>query len=230
MADAEAMDVEEAQPAASDAPKEADSSKAPTKRFEIKKWNAVAMWSWAICTDTCAICRNNLYEPSIEYQANPTGAHQLRVCLLRRPSGEQPSLCRSCRAVATLRQEDPFLLSMRTAAQAVVNLNCWERCGHLAGPSTLPGWVATGVIIFSVPVHHLHMSPGVGCARPPTGATVPCLNASRLLKRCRKTRRWATKESAGSRQLVACPTHATSAFQGAARWEAAQAPIASNTT
>lgn len=31
------------------------------------------MWSWAICTDTCAICRNNLYEPSIEYQANPTG-------------------------------------------------------------------------------------------------------------------------------------------------------------
>lgn len=31
-------------------------------------------WSWAICTDTCAICRNNLYEPSIEYQANPTGA------------------------------------------------------------------------------------------------------------------------------------------------------------
>jgi hypothetical protein len=100
------------------------------KRFEIKKWSAVAMWSWAvsgslgrrgsraasaaqssgtsaapashaavhiwgassrsatvppdppapthpftpqICTDTCAICRNNLYEPSIEYQANPTG-------------------------------------------------------------------------------------------------------------------------------------------------------------
>mmetsp|Transcript_5844 Transcript_5844/g.10132 ORF Transcript_5844/g.10132 Transcript_5844/m.10132 type:complete len:130 (-) Transcript_5844:917-1306(-) len=43
------------------------------KRFEIKKWNAVAMWAWAICTDTCAICRNNLYEPSIEYQANPTG-------------------------------------------------------------------------------------------------------------------------------------------------------------
>ena len=44
-----------------------------TKRFEVKKWNAVAMWSWAICTDTCAICRNNLYEPSIEYQANPSG-------------------------------------------------------------------------------------------------------------------------------------------------------------
>jgi len=49
--------------------------KASGKRFEVKKWNAVAMWSWAICTDTCAICRNNLYEPSIEYQANPTGEH-----------------------------------------------------------------------------------------------------------------------------------------------------------
>lgn len=65
------MEVEDAQSKEIEAGK---SSKAPTKRFEIKKWNAVAMWSWAICTDTCAICRNNLYEPSIDYQANPTGA------------------------------------------------------------------------------------------------------------------------------------------------------------
>ncbi len=40
----------------------------PAPRFEIKKWNAVTMWSWDICADTCAICRNNLNEPSIEYQ------------------------------------------------------------------------------------------------------------------------------------------------------------------
>jgi hypothetical protein len=45
------------------------------KAFELKKWDAVAMWSWAITTDTCAICRNNLYEPSIEYQvSNNVGA------------------------------------------------------------------------------------------------------------------------------------------------------------
>lgn len=25
------------------------------KRFEIKKWTAIATWSWAICTDTCAV-------------------------------------------------------------------------------------------------------------------------------------------------------------------------------
>jgi RING-box protein 1 len=30
------------------------------------------MWSWDICADTCAICRNSLNEPSIEYQANPS--------------------------------------------------------------------------------------------------------------------------------------------------------------
>jgi hypothetical protein len=39
-------------------------------RFEIKKWNAVTMWSWDICADTCAICRNSLNEPSIEYQVS----------------------------------------------------------------------------------------------------------------------------------------------------------------
>lgn len=46
------------------------SSGSNTVRFEIKKWNAVTMWSWDICTDTCAICRNSLNEPSIEYQVS----------------------------------------------------------------------------------------------------------------------------------------------------------------
>jgi hypothetical protein len=40
-----------------------------SSRFKVKKWNAVAVWSWNVLTDTCAICRNNLHEPSIEYQA-----------------------------------------------------------------------------------------------------------------------------------------------------------------
>ena len=39
--------------------------------FEIKKWNAVTMWSWDISAETCAICRNSLNEPSIEYQVSP---------------------------------------------------------------------------------------------------------------------------------------------------------------
>jgi RING-box protein 1 len=48
----------------------------PQQNSEIKKWNAVTMWSWDICADTCAICRNSLNEPSIEYQANPSPANE----------------------------------------------------------------------------------------------------------------------------------------------------------
>lgn len=81
MADAEAMDVDVPQTVKADGPSDKKKGKEKgSKRFEIKKWNAVAMWSWAICTDTCAICRNNLYEPSIEYQANPTGERPGEVC------------------------------------------------------------------------------------------------------------------------------------------------------
>lgn len=68
-ADVEAMDVDNV-PGPSNGEDKGKGKAAPAKRFEIKKWNAVAMWSWAICTDTCAICRNNLYEPSIEYQVS----------------------------------------------------------------------------------------------------------------------------------------------------------------
>ena len=54
--------------AASEGENAGNASSAQLPRFEIKKWNAVAMWSWDICADTCAICRNSLNEPSIEYQ------------------------------------------------------------------------------------------------------------------------------------------------------------------
>lgn len=37
-------------------------------RFEIKKWTAVAFWSWDQTNETCAICRNHLMEPCIECQ------------------------------------------------------------------------------------------------------------------------------------------------------------------
>ncbi|XP_057549058.1 RING-box protein 1a-like isoform X3 [Amaranthus tricolor] len=37
------------------------SSKIP-KRFEIKKWNAVALWAWDIVVDNCAICRNHIMD------------------------------------------------------------------------------------------------------------------------------------------------------------------------
>ena len=30
------------------------------KMFEIKKWNAVSLWSWDLVVDSCAICRNHI--------------------------------------------------------------------------------------------------------------------------------------------------------------------------
>ena len=76
--DVEEMEVEQAGPSTG----KAVAKPSTGKRFEIKKWNAVAMWSWAICTDTCAICRNNLYEPSIEYQVHHTDLLAFRSLLL----------------------------------------------------------------------------------------------------------------------------------------------------
>eukprot|EP00466_Bigelowiella_natans_P012178 jgi/Bigna1/92215/estExt_fgenesh1_pm.C_70013 len=40
------------------------------RRVELKKWNAVAMWTWDIEVNVCAICRNLLMELCIECQAN----------------------------------------------------------------------------------------------------------------------------------------------------------------
>lgn len=36
------------------------------KRFEIKKWTAVAFWAWDQKNETCAICRNFLMDGCIE--------------------------------------------------------------------------------------------------------------------------------------------------------------------
>ncbi|XP_033016670.1 E3 ubiquitin-protein ligase RBX1-like [Lacerta agilis] len=45
-------------------------SGAGKKRFEVKKWNAVALWAWDIMVDNCAICRNHIMDLCIECQAN----------------------------------------------------------------------------------------------------------------------------------------------------------------
>lgn len=56
------------------------SSKAPPKdgpasnRFEVKRWNAVALWAWDIQVDNCAICRNHIMDLCIDCQSNQAGA------------------------------------------------------------------------------------------------------------------------------------------------------------
>jgi len=48
----------------------ADAAGDSKKRFEVKKWNAVALWAWDIVVDNCAICRNHIMDLCIECQAN----------------------------------------------------------------------------------------------------------------------------------------------------------------
>merc|ERR1711990_1290162 len=50
------------------------SGKCEKKRFEVKKWNAVALWAWDIVVDNCAICRNHIMDLCIECQANQASA------------------------------------------------------------------------------------------------------------------------------------------------------------
>lgn len=51
-----------------------DSGSDGKKRFEVKKWNAVALWAWDIVVDNCAICRNHIMDLCIECQANQASA------------------------------------------------------------------------------------------------------------------------------------------------------------
>lgn len=51
-----------------------DGTVAERKRFEVKKWSAVALWAWDIVVDNCAICRNHIMDLCIECQANQTSA------------------------------------------------------------------------------------------------------------------------------------------------------------
>jgi len=75
MADVEMTDSSSAVPKPkAKTTKAGESSLETKKRFEVKKWNAVALWSWDIVVDNCAICRNHIMDLCIECQANQSSA------------------------------------------------------------------------------------------------------------------------------------------------------------
>ncbi|PXF42988.1 E3 ubiquitin-protein ligase RBX1 [Gracilariopsis chorda] len=62
------MDIDT--PATGPAPRAGEEK--PKPRFEIKKYNAVALWAWDMVVDNCAICRNHIMDACIECQAKQT--------------------------------------------------------------------------------------------------------------------------------------------------------------
>lgn len=39
------------------------------KRFSVRRWTAIAMWSYDIAVENCAICRNHIMDKCIECQS-----------------------------------------------------------------------------------------------------------------------------------------------------------------
>ncbi|XP_059523338.1 E3 ubiquitin-protein ligase RBX1-like [Myotis daubentonii] len=57
-----------------DTPTSSTNSGEGKKRFEVKNWKAVALWTWDLDVDNCAICRNHTMDLCIECQANQASA------------------------------------------------------------------------------------------------------------------------------------------------------------
>ncbi|XP_054451071.1 RING-box protein 2 isoform X3 [Pteronotus mesoamericanus] len=51
-------------------PGSAGSKSGGDKMFSLKKWNAVAMWSWDVECDTCAICRVQMPVLDVKLKTN----------------------------------------------------------------------------------------------------------------------------------------------------------------
>ena len=85
------MEVDDEVPAAAAASSTPSVEKGGKKRFEVKKWNAVALWAWDIVVDNCAICRNHIMDLCIECQVNQVQCFRHHY---DSKSGEKMNLCK----------------------------------------------------------------------------------------------------------------------------------------
>lgn len=67
---ADAMEVDEVPIKSEPSDNTVTPPKKDKPRFEVKKWNAVAFWSWDIVVDNCPICKNHIMDVCIDCQAN----------------------------------------------------------------------------------------------------------------------------------------------------------------
>lgn len=63
-------------------------------QFVVTRWNGVALWSWEMEQDVCAICKNSLVDPCVQCQANETsgegGCPAVFVSWFLTPGSVQP--------------------------------------------------------------------------------------------------------------------------------------------
>ena len=94
----------------------------------MKKWNAVAVWSWNVVTDTCAICRNNLHEPRCDRKAVPTGKDSVTLV---------------CLSVG-FRSIDVQAMGTQQVATDHAGLSiAWGACGHIFHLDCIKRWLRT---------------------------------------------------------------------------------------
>ena len=56
-----------------------EADKPGDRMFTLKKWNAVAMWSWDVECDTCAICRVQVMDACLRCQSETKGRVHLII-------------------------------------------------------------------------------------------------------------------------------------------------------
>uniref|UniRef100_A0AAA9TAJ5 cullin-RING-type E3 NEDD8 transferase n=1 Tax=Bos taurus TaxID=9913 RepID=A0AAA9TAJ5_BOVIN len=88
------------------------------KMFSLKKWNAVAMWSWDVECDTCAICRVQVVQSQLKNLRKYAVKNPFPVHLL-------PDACLRCQAEN--KQEDCVVV--------------WGECNHSFHNCCMSLWV-----------------------------------------------------------------------------------------
>ena len=63
------MDVDSKSDDVPPVPREKGKPERQERMFSLKKWNAVAMWSWDVECDTCAICRVQVMDACLRQES-----------------------------------------------------------------------------------------------------------------------------------------------------------------